>query len=303
MWSNFLRFVGDGVTVGGLPPAAGLPKVRMLSTLGGMERWRYVFVGPASADEPPKAKRDGWGSVRGLRGEWVVRPTPAGRKAEEIWRPLFGDIEQRWEERFGADAIDELRRSLARIIEKGDVELPEYVPIVSSTDGIVAGLSPRERDGTAVGGLHLSALLSQVLLLYTIDFELESKLSLPLTENFVRVLDETGVTVRNLPLVAAVSNEATSMALKFLAKTGYVVVEGERLRQDEAGPPDAEGSRRAERLAPAACRGREPLGDAARRSRRPPATRLAAAPAPRARRGARADRSRTAAAPWWLARD
>ena len=45
MWSNFLRFVGDGITVGELPIVGGLPKARMLSTLGGMERWRYVYVG------------------------------------------------------------------------------------------------------------------------------------------------------------------------------------------------------------------------------------------------------------------
>ena len=46
MWSNFLRFVEDGITVGELPEAAGIPKSRTLSTLGGMERWRYVFVSP-----------------------------------------------------------------------------------------------------------------------------------------------------------------------------------------------------------------------------------------------------------------
>ena len=61
-----------------------------------------------------------------------------------------------------------------------------------------------------------------MLLAYTIDFEDESDLSLPLSANFVRVLDETGVVVRDLPLVAGVSKEATSMALTFLAKTGHV---------------------------------------------------------------------------------
>jgi hypothetical protein len=79
MWSNFMRFVGDGITVGDLPLVAGLSKARMLSTLGGMERWRYVFVAPDPAVRPPKERRDGWGSSRGLRSDWVVRPTPAGR--------------------------------------------------------------------------------------------------------------------------------------------------------------------------------------------------------------------------------
>ena len=43
MWTNFLRFVGDGITVGELPVATGIPESRTLSTLGGMERWRYVI--------------------------------------------------------------------------------------------------------------------------------------------------------------------------------------------------------------------------------------------------------------------
>ncbi len=103
MWSNFLRFVGDGIEVGALPEAAGLPKARVLSTVGGMERWRYVFVAPASARTPPKVKREGRGSGRALRKEWVVRPTSAGRKAQEIWPPLFDEVDTRWAERFGVD--------------------------------------------------------------------------------------------------------------------------------------------------------------------------------------------------------
>ena len=79
MWSNFLRFVGDGITVGELPAATGIPKSRTLSTLGGMERWRYVFVGPGSAKSPPKTKRDGYGSARAFRSDWVVRVTPRRR--------------------------------------------------------------------------------------------------------------------------------------------------------------------------------------------------------------------------------
>jgi hypothetical protein len=225
MWSNFMRFVGEGVTVGDLPTVSGLPKARMLSTLGGMERWRYVFVGPETTDRPPAEKRDGWGSARGLRKDWVVRPTPAGRSAREIWQPLFDDIEKRWEERFGADAKDELTSSLEAIVARLDVELPEYLPIVGSANGMATGISPRGKSAAA-SRLQLSALLSQALLAYAIDFEGESELSLPLSANFVRVLDERGVPVRELPLVAGVSKEATSMALKCLARAGHVVVEG-----------------------------------------------------------------------------
>jgi DNA-binding MarR family transcriptional regulator len=224
MWSNFLRFVGDGITVGELPTAAGIPKSRTLSTLGGMERWRYVFVAPGSTKSPPKAKRDGYGSARGLRSEWVVRVTQAGGTAREIWRPLPGEIEERWRERFGADAIDEVRGSLESIAGRLDLELPEYLPIVGGTDGMKADVPPRERNKPRA--LHLAAHLSQVLLAYTLDFERESEVSLPLSADVVRALDKTGMAVRDLPEATGVSKEATSMALTFLVKTGYVVVEG-----------------------------------------------------------------------------
>ena len=79
MWSNFLRFVGDGITVGELPEATGIPKSRTLSTLGGLERWRYVFVTAKPTGAAPKSQRDGWGSARALKPEWFVRPTSVGR--------------------------------------------------------------------------------------------------------------------------------------------------------------------------------------------------------------------------------
>jgi DNA-binding MarR family transcriptional regulator len=227
MWSNLMRFVGDRITVGELPAAAGLPKARILSTLGGLERWRYVVVGPDRAGRPPDSKREGWGSARGLRQDWAIRPTPAGRKAQEIWQPLFREIELRWEERFGRDEIHELRGAVGTVVAQLDVELPEYLPIVASANGMTADVARRERQqaGDPALALPLSAVLAQVLLAYTLDFEQRSDLSLPLSANVVRTLGAAGLNVRELPRVAGVSKEATSMALTYLAKTGYVVVE------------------------------------------------------------------------------
>ncbi len=102
MWSNLLRFVGDGITVGELRAAVGAPKSRVLSTLGGMERWRYITLDTGRrSGASTGAKRDGYGSARGLESSWIVRPTPAGRTAEAIWAALFDDIDARWSERFG----------------------------------------------------------------------------------------------------------------------------------------------------------------------------------------------------------
>jgi hypothetical protein len=227
MWSNFLRFVGDGITVSDLVEAAGIPKSKTLSTVGGMERWRYVFLRPDS--EP---KRDGWGSKRGLRGEWIVRPTPVGRKTQEIAPPLFGEIEARWEQRFGADTVETLRHALRAVIDGLDIDLPEYLPIVGSANGMRTELEHRTRDATPS---HLSALLSQVVLAYTVEYERLSELSLPLTANFVRVIDDTGLDVRDIPATAGVSKEATAMAVKYLAKTGYATADGKLVRLTPTG--------------------------------------------------------------------
>ncbi len=227
MWSNLLRFVGDGIAVGELPDSAGLEKGRMLSRLGGMERWRYVFVDSDGARQPPKTKRDGWGSARGLRSDWVVRRTPAGRTAAAIWPELFDEIDARWEERFGVGAVDELREALRAIAARIDVELPDSLPIVGSANGMAADLPARAPRAGAAAASHLGALLSQVLLAYTLDFERESELSLPLSANVVRVLDGKGVSVRDLPFRNGVSKEAAAMALTFLSKSGHVAVEGD----------------------------------------------------------------------------
>ncbi len=196
MWSNFMQFVGEeGVTVGELQRLARVPKL----SVSGMERWGYVTV------EPKKS-----------RSEWVIRATAKGRMAREVWRPLFGVIEKRWEARFGKVQIDKLRGSLSALASQIDVELPEYLPVLGY--GLRTEILSQKRLAPAVGESGLPALLSKVLLAFTLDFEREFDLSLPMCANVLRVLDEAGVRARDLPRLAGVSKEAIKMALGFLAK-------------------------------------------------------------------------------------
>jgi hypothetical protein len=228
MWANLLRFVGDGIPVGELPKVSGLPKARTLSAIGGLERWRYVAVGPES-----DARRDGYGSGRGLRSDWLVRLTPEGHAAAEIWRSLPDEIEARWRERFGTEVVDELRGALESIAAGVDLELPEFLPIVASTNGMRTELAARESRLSPPN--RLSALLSHALLMYTLDFERRSDLSLPLSANVVRILDEAGASVDELPQRAGVSKEAIAMALTSLTKDGRVVVEDKVVRLTTSG--------------------------------------------------------------------
>jgi DNA-binding MarR family transcriptional regulator len=61
--------------------------------------------------------------------------------------------------------------------------------------------------------------------MFTIDFEHDSNLSLPTSANSLRVLDETGVRVPDLPRLTGVSKEAIAMSVGLLRRLGCVVVE------------------------------------------------------------------------------
>jgi DNA-binding MarR family transcriptional regulator len=211
MWSNCMRFVGDeGVTVGELRDLA-----RTATNLNGMERWGYIVIEP-----DPVGSR--------TRSNCVIRATPAGRKAQEVWRPLFGAIEKRWQMRFGKNEIDQLRKTLGALIGQMDIDLPDCLPILGH--GLFSIGPDRKRptagvsENNAGSGLALPALLSRTLLAFAIEFERESDLSLAISANVVRVLDEKGVLVRDIPLLSGVSKEAISMALGFLQKRCIVSV-------------------------------------------------------------------------------
>jgi hypothetical protein len=234
MWSNFLRFVESGIPVGELPAACGLPKARVLSTLGGMERWGYVSVDSGRARQE---RRDGYGSARGLKADWVVRPTAVGVTAQEIWPADFAEIERRWGARFGGREVAEIRGACSAL---ADGRLPEYLPIVAGTNGMVSEIADEPVRTSAP--VPLSALLARVLLAYTLAFEREAPLSLPLAENVGRVLTSEDVDVREVPVAAAVSREAVSMSLTYLVRQG--LADGTKIvRLTDAGLAAKESAR------------------------------------------------------------
>jgi hypothetical protein len=181
MWFNCMQFVGEeGVGVKELEKFA-----RTQTNLNGMIRWGYVNV-------------DGG----------LIRATRKGLKAREVWR-----------QRFGADAIDELRNALW-----ADAELPDCLPILKY--GLFSkGPDCSRRSPASSADKPLPTLLSQVLLTFAMEFERESKLSLAISANVLRVLNETGVRMRDLPILSGVSKEAISMAMGILQKREMAVVE------------------------------------------------------------------------------
>jgi hypothetical protein len=70
----------------------------------------------------------------------------------------------------------------------------------------------------------LPALLSRVLIAFALDFERESEISLAIGANLLRILDQDGVRIRDLPLRSGVSKESLSMAMGILKKARIAVV-------------------------------------------------------------------------------
>jgi DNA-binding MarR family transcriptional regulator len=142
---------------------------------------------------------------------------------------LLGEIEKRWEKRFGKPEIDGLRKSLRTVASQIPLELPECLPILEfglfSGRGEYARRSADHQEDAA--DFPLPSLLSQVLLAFVIDFESESELSLAICANLLRVLDEKGVRLRDLPVLSGVSKESISMAMGILRKHHLVAVEAD----------------------------------------------------------------------------
>jgi DNA-binding MarR family transcriptional regulator len=228
MWANFMQFVGPAGV-----PLRELDDLARMTNLAGLERWGYIAVRPDPADPRPAPPRR----------DWIVAPTAAGRRAQEVWQPLAGVIEDRWRARFGVGEITALRDALAVLVDQVDAELPPYLPVVRHD--LTADISRFRARPSALGASgrepDLSVLLAQVLLAFTLDFERESPVSLAASANALRVLSDDGIRVRDLPRLTGVSKEALSMAVGILARRGYAVVQpdpagrGKRVRLTPPG--------------------------------------------------------------------
>jgi DNA-binding MarR family transcriptional regulator len=210
MWANCLRFVPPGgIAAGELARQARVTGHSMGLVLTRMSRWwGYLTVAPGAA-----ASR-------------VVTPTRAGRQAQEIWAPLPGEIEDRWRRRFGAGAVEGLVAALARAVAEQDTLLPDFLP---------AGQAEPAAGRPVIGGLTLPELLSKVLLTCALDFEGASDLALgvytergaarlEISANVLRVLDDEGTRVRDLPAATGVAQMAIGNWLGSLEEHRYLSV-------------------------------------------------------------------------------
>ena len=68
-----------------------------------------------------------------------------------------------------------------------------------------------------------SPLLSGVLYAFTVDFEAEARIALPISANTLRVLDVSGTRLGDLPRLTGVSREGNAMCAAWLERHGCAV--------------------------------------------------------------------------------
>jgi DNA-binding MarR family transcriptional regulator len=211
MWANFMRFVDAN----GRPLRELAAQARTVN-LRGLQRWGYIKIGPPPEDPRPAPPR----------GEMLVRTTRWGALAQRVWEPLDAVVESAWAERFGAAEIAELRGALVGILSQIELELPPFMPVAGvHRNDPERWLSAPARGRSDLEGLELYTLLAQVLLAFERDYERQSRLSLAISANVLRVLGSDGVRVAALPLRSGVSKEAIAVSLGLLERAQLAVIE------------------------------------------------------------------------------
>jgi DNA-binding MarR family transcriptional regulator len=188
MWSNVLQYVSEeGVDLGTFWRTARISKRAVRAAIHAVERYGYVVVESDAANEKRK----------------LVRLTEGGRNTRDAMLRLFDVVDARWRKRFGPRTIDGLRRSLEALVGRLELELPHYPTGYGAADPSVGRggqdwkAVPRE-PGSDVSQLPLSALLSQALMAFSLDFE-ASGMSHALAANVLRLVGTDGRPLDELP--------------------------------------------------------------------------------------------------------
>jgi DNA-binding MarR family transcriptional regulator len=209
LYANVLQYLDDDVTVAALRARARTDRL----LLGGLLRWGYITITPPSGQTLRKPPQED-ATVRARRG---------GLRARDVWSSLPAVIDDRWRQRLGPTPFDRLEQALRAVFDALSIEPPAYLPVVHPTQGGKVD-QPRPRGVTAHGEAalpasgSLSPLLSGVLLAFTVDFEADARISLPVCANTLRVLDVSGTRLGDLSRLTGVSREGNAMCMGWLAR-------------------------------------------------------------------------------------
>ena len=207
-WANLLRALdGAGTDRRGLPAFLRLSRRAVRSRV-------------------LSAARNGWvEEVRLGRGRAEVRLTTRGSDIAARWKSLQSAAEEAWQAQIGLDRTARLRQALEKTVSALPLEHPHYPASYGAADASITGGNgedwkpvPRE-GGDTVSYLPLSALVSEALVAFAMDYERKSPVALSLSTTVVKRIPPQGRPLREL---------GNPVGVSALERHGFVRVIGAR---------------------------------------------------------------------------
>lgn len=197
LWANLLRAIGQaGIDRSGTERSgierSDLPEVLRLSK-------RAVRTRLATA------ARHGWIEERKLgRGRATVQLTERGSDVAARWKLIEASAEKAWCEQAGPERADRLGAALRKVVAALPLEHPHYPASYGAADASITGGNgvdwkavPRLRSNT-VSDLALSALVSQVLVAFAMEYEERSPVALSLSTSVIARIPAEGRPLRGM---------------------------------------------------------------------------------------------------------
>ena len=175
------------------------------------------------------AARHGWvGELQSGRGQVKVRLTVRGSDVTTRWKSLQGSAEQRWRAEIGVNRTDRLRSSLEQLVAALPLEHPHYPASYGAADASITGGNGQDwqpvprGNGDTVSDLPLSALVSQVLVAFAMNYEEKSPVALSLSGTVIRLIPPEGRPLQGL---------GDSAGISALVRHGFLRVSGNAGRE------------------------------------------------------------------------
>ena len=205
-WANLIRVIGSaGTNLRELPAMVRLSKRAVRSRLSSAARHGFVE------------------QVKSGRGQTAVRLTVQGAEIAARWRLLQGAAEEKWRAQIGAGRTDSLRSCLERVVAIMQLEHPHYPASYGAADASIMGGNGKDWEGVlrkigdSVSYLPLSALLSQTVVAFAMNYEERSPVPLSLATAGIKRIPPDGRPVHGL---------GHSVGISALRRHGFVRVTG-----------------------------------------------------------------------------
>ncbi len=206
LWANLLRALNEaGTDRRQLPATLRLSKRAVRSRIASAARKQWVE------------------ELKSGRGQAAVRLTGRGRDVAARWKPLQSVAEERWRAQTGVERTAKLRVSLEDVVSMMPLEHPHYPASYGAADATITGGNGQDwkavprKGGDTVSHLTLSALISEALVDFAVNYEQKSPVALSLSTNVVKRIPQEGRPLQGLGF---------SVGIAALERHGYVRLSG-----------------------------------------------------------------------------